>query len=117
VQTESRATMRVQAFAQQVSDALLRKALDMDANEEARHKVVLTKLTEAYGISLAPEPHTPPRKMRSGPGWLPAYPNALTAFLPLASSKWRAARASSPRSSSKRSSRSFRRRLGTSCFS
>lgn len=62
VQTESRATLRVQAFAQLVSDPLLREALDMDASEEARHKTVLTKLTEAYGISLAPEPrHLPPR--------------------------------------------------------
>lgn len=62
VQTESRATMRVQAFAQQVSDPLLRQALDMDASEEARHKIVLTKLTEAYGVSLVPEPAYPAPK-------------------------------------------------------
>ncbi|MGH8190162.1 MAG: ferritin-like domain-containing protein, partial [Rhodanobacteraceae bacterium] len=37
-------------------DPLLREALSMDAGEEARHKVVLGKLAEAYGIPLVPEP-------------------------------------------------------------
>ncbi len=56
VQTEGRAAVRVQTFAQGVTDPLLRQALDLDAGEEARHKVVLSKLVEAYGIPLAPEP-------------------------------------------------------------
>ena len=56
VQTEGRASIRVQAFAETVRDPLLRQALDMDGGEEARHKVVLSKLVEAYGIPLAPEP-------------------------------------------------------------
>jgi hypothetical protein len=62
VQKESSATLRVQTFAQGVRDPLLRQALDLDASEEARHKVVLTKLTEAYGISLSPEPVLAPPK-------------------------------------------------------
>lgn len=60
VQTEGRAAVRVQTFAARVTDPLLRQALDMDAGEEARHKVVLSKLVQAYGIPLAPEPAYPP---------------------------------------------------------
>lgn len=60
VQTEGRASIRVKTFAATVQDPLLRRALEMDADEEARHKTVLSKLVEAYGIELAPEPDYPP---------------------------------------------------------
>ncbi|WP_432261207.1 ferritin-like domain-containing protein [Cupriavidus sp. TMH.W2] len=60
VQTEGRASVRVKTFADTVGDPLLRRALDLDGGEEARHKVVLSKLVEAYGIALAPEPDYPP---------------------------------------------------------
>src|SRR5438309_6494448 len=56
VQTEGRAAVRVQSFAQRVSDPLLRQALEMGALEEARHKQVLNRMVEAYGIHVAPEP-------------------------------------------------------------
>jgi hypothetical protein len=56
VQTEGRASIRVKTFAERVRDPLLRSALDLDANEEARHKVVLSRLVETYDIPLAPEP-------------------------------------------------------------
>ena len=56
VQTEGRAAIRVKTFAQTTSDPLLRAALEMNGGEEARHKVVLSKLVKAYGIKLAPEP-------------------------------------------------------------
>lgn len=56
VQTEGRAQLRVQAYANTVADPLLREALVMDGGEEARHKVVLSKLVENYGITLEPEP-------------------------------------------------------------
>ncbi|MDE2148588.1 MAG: ferritin-like domain-containing protein [Gammaproteobacteria bacterium] len=56
VQTEGRASIRVASFAETVTDPLLRQALDLDGAEEARHKIVLSKLVEAYGIPLAPEP-------------------------------------------------------------
>ncbi|MGO8854369.1 MAG: ferritin-like domain-containing protein [Steroidobacteraceae bacterium] len=59
VQTEGRASIRVKAFAASVSDPLLRNALEMDAGEEARHKVVLSNLVQAYGIQLEPEPDYP----------------------------------------------------------
>ncbi len=56
VQTEGRATLRVDTYTRTVDDPLLRDALIMDGGEEARHKVVLSKMVEAYGIALAPEP-------------------------------------------------------------
>ncbi len=56
VQTEGRATLRVDTYTKTVDDPLLRDALIMDGGEEARHKVVLSKMVEAYGIALAPEP-------------------------------------------------------------
>lgn len=60
VQTEGRASIRVATYAATVRDPLLRQALEMDGGEEARHKVVLSRLVEAYGIALAPEPAYPP---------------------------------------------------------
>ena len=62
VQTEGRASIRVATFAATIKDTLLRETLDMDGGEEARHKVVLSKLVEAYGIRLAPEPAYPAPK-------------------------------------------------------
>lgn len=59
VQTEGRASIRVATFAATHHDSLLREALELDGGEEARHKVVLSKLVEAYGITLASEPAYP----------------------------------------------------------
>jgi len=57
VQTEGRAMLRVETYARTVTaDPLLHEALIMDGSEEARHKVVLSKLVEAYDIELEPEP-------------------------------------------------------------
>ena len=63
VQTENKASLRVRAYARQVaSDAWLRKAVELNAFEEARHRHVLANLVQAYGIHLAPEPvYEPPR--------------------------------------------------------
>jgi hypothetical protein len=60
VQTEGHASIRVKTFAATVREPLLRDALEMDGAEEARHKLVLSKLVQAYGIALAPEPDYPP---------------------------------------------------------
>jgi hypothetical protein len=57
VQTEGRARLNVAAYASAVSDPLLRKAIELNAFEEGRHKHVLSNLVAAYGIALAPEPH------------------------------------------------------------
>jgi hypothetical protein len=59
VQTEGRASIRVATYAASVDDSLLREALTMNGEEEARHKVVLSRLVAAYGIELAPEPPYP----------------------------------------------------------
>jgi len=56
VATEGRAGMNVKTYAERVSDRLLRAAVEMNAFEESRHKVVLSNMVEAYGISLGPEP-------------------------------------------------------------
>ena len=55
IHKESCATVRVQTFAQRVTDPLLRQALDLDASEEARHEAVLTGLAQAYRIALSPK--------------------------------------------------------------
>jgi hypothetical protein len=57
VQTEGRARLNVAAYAGVTSDPLLRKAIELNAFEEGRHKLVLSNLVTAYGIALAPEPH------------------------------------------------------------
>nr|WP_237380575.1 ferritin-like domain-containing protein [Cupriavidus sp. SW-Y-13] len=80
VQTEGRASVRVHSFAARQRDALLRSALEMDGDEEARHKVVLSKLVEAYGIELAPEPeYLPPADAEWG--WLvTGYSECIDSF-------------------------------------
>jgi hypothetical protein len=59
VQTEGRASINVHTYAAQLQDPLLREAITMDGDEEARHKRVLAKLIAAYGIEIAPEPNYP----------------------------------------------------------
>ena len=62
VQTEGKAKARVLSYAEETADPLLRQAIELDAFEEGRHKEVLSRLVEAYGIPLAPEPeYTRPR--------------------------------------------------------
>ena len=56
VQTEGRAKIRAQTYADMISDPLLRQAITLDGFEEGRHKEVLSKLVAAYGIALEPEP-------------------------------------------------------------
>jgi hypothetical protein len=56
VQTEGKARLNVASYAAVTSDPLLRKAIELNAFEEGRHKHVLSNLVAAYGIELAPEP-------------------------------------------------------------
>lgn len=56
VQTEGRARLNVASYAALASDPLLRKAIELNAFEEGRHKHVLSNLVAAYCIALAPEP-------------------------------------------------------------
>jgi hypothetical protein len=66
VQTEGRARLNVATYAATVSDPLLRKAIDLNAFEEGRHKHVLSNLVTAYGIGLAQEPEY---VVRGDPEW------------------------------------------------
>ena len=56
VQTEGKAKARVLSYGEEIADPLLRQAIDLDGFEEGRHKEVLSRLVEAYGIRLGPEP-------------------------------------------------------------
>jgi hypothetical protein len=56
VQTEGKAKIRAQTYAEMMTDPLLRQAITLDGFEEGRHKEVLSKLVAAYGITLDPEP-------------------------------------------------------------
>jgi hypothetical protein len=56
VQTEGKASTRVLAYAERVGDPLLKRAVELNGFEEARHKHVLSNLVQAYGIRLKPEP-------------------------------------------------------------
>jgi len=59
VQTEIKASARIEAFAKTVRSLELRAALMHMAREEARHRDVLSRLVAAYDIPLAPEPDYP----------------------------------------------------------
>ncbi|HQT62948.1 MAG: aminomethyltransferase [Acidocella sp. 20-57-95] len=55
VQTEIKASMRIEAFAATIKDPDLKAALLHMAREEARHKDVLSRLVAAYDIPLKPD--------------------------------------------------------------
>ncbi len=56
VATEGRASLNVETYAATIADPLMRSAVEMNAFEEARHKLVLGDMVGAYGIDLVPEP-------------------------------------------------------------
>jgi len=56
VQTEIKASMRIEAFARTVRHPALREALLHMAREEARHRDVLSRLVAAYDIKMQPDP-------------------------------------------------------------
>jgi hypothetical protein len=66
VQTEGKARLNVASYAKATRDPLLRKAIELNAFEEGRHKHVLSNLVAAYGIELAPEPEY---VVRGNPEW------------------------------------------------
>ena len=66
VQTEGRARLNVASYGAVTADPLLRKAIELNAFEEGRHKHVLSNLVAAYGITLAPEPEY---VVRGDPEW------------------------------------------------
>ena len=54
VQTEGRARLNVASYAAVTRDALLREAIELNAFEEGRHKIVLANMVAAYGIERGP---------------------------------------------------------------
>ena len=56
VQTEGKARLRMQCYAESLRDQAWHDALVLNGWEEGRHKEVLSNLVQAYGIALAPEP-------------------------------------------------------------
>jgi hypothetical protein len=66
VLTEDRAMRWVKAYADTLSDPLVKKAVELDAYEEGRHKLVLANLVQAYGVKLEPEP---PYRDPADPEW------------------------------------------------
>jgi hypothetical protein len=60
VQTEGRAGLNVRSFARLTTEGILKEAIEMDAFEESRHKLVLANMVAAYDIELDPEPDYPP---------------------------------------------------------
>jgi hypothetical protein len=56
VQTEGKARLRMLSYAHSLADPTWHDAIALNGWEEGRHKVVLSHLVEAYGITLEPEP-------------------------------------------------------------
>ncbi|MEC4589655.1 ferritin-like domain-containing protein [Nitrospirillum amazonense] len=56
VQTEGKASLRMATYAETQVDPDWRAALELNGWEEKRHKVILSNLVQAYGITLEPEP-------------------------------------------------------------
>jgi hypothetical protein len=56
VQTEGKARLRMAAYARTLTDPDMRNVLAQNAWEENRHKEVLSKMVQHYGIPLAEEP-------------------------------------------------------------
>lgn len=62
VQTEGKARLRMAAYARLVKDPDMQAAIALNSWEENRHKEVLSKMVQAYGIPLASEqPYVLPR--------------------------------------------------------
>ena len=55
VQTEIKASMRIENYANTIPNAALRQALQHMAGEESRHRDVLSRLVAAYEIPMQPE--------------------------------------------------------------
>jgi hypothetical protein len=80
VQTEGRASIHVATYAASIKDPLLHEAITMNGGEEARHKVVLSRLVEAYGIELAPEPPYPPPRDAIRAWMMTGYSECIDSF-------------------------------------
>ncbi len=80
VQTEGRARLNVASYAALLRDPLLREAVELNAFEEGRHKLVLANLVAAYGIALAPEPPYPAPRDPEWAFMLTGYSECIDSF-------------------------------------
>lgn len=60
IETEENAGLRMEAFADSTSDELIRKAVELNAFEERRHRDVLGHMMRFYGIAVNREIHAKP---------------------------------------------------------
>ena len=59
VETEGQTAIRMQAFAYETKDPLIKEAVTLNAFEERRHKDVLLNMIRFYGIDIPAEPDYP----------------------------------------------------------
>ncbi len=80
VQTEGKARLRMAAYARLVKDPEMRSAIALNAWEENRHKQVLSKMVQAYGIPLGGEPSYPVPRDAEWEYLLTGYSECIDSF-------------------------------------
>jgi hypothetical protein len=80
VQTEGRAGINVRTYAERNCNGLLKKAVEMNAFEESRHKQVLANMVTYYGIELRPEPPYPPPRDAEWAFMVTGYSECIDSF-------------------------------------
>jgi len=80
VQTEGKASCRVNAYASKVDVPVLRKAIELNGFEEGRHKTVLANMVVAYGIELEPEPSYPEPRFPEWAFMVTGYSECIDSF-------------------------------------
>jgi hypothetical protein len=80
VQTEGRAGINVRTYGERSCSGLLKKAVEMNAFEESRHKQVLANMVAFYGIELEPEPHYPPPRDAEWAFMVTGYSECIDSF-------------------------------------
>jgi len=80
VQTEGKARLRMAAYARLVKDPDMRSAIALNAWEENRHKQVLSKMVQAYGIPLVNEPSYPVPRDAEWEYLLTGYSECIDSF-------------------------------------
>jgi len=80
VQTEGKASCRVNAYASKVAVPVLREAIELNGFEEGRHKTVLANMVAAYGIKLEPEPSYPEPRFPEWAFMVTGYSECIDSF-------------------------------------
>jgi hypothetical protein len=80
VQTEGRAGINVRTYGERSCSGLLKKAVEMNAFEESRHKQVLANMVAFYSIELKPEPSYPPPRDTEWAFMVTGYSECIDSF-------------------------------------